>query len=570
MIATCARLSTRVFSSSQIFVRLIVRIDANGTKKETHGRIVILSRSQEGASSIVPDMSFDVIVIGGGHNGLVCATYLAKAGASVLVLEARPIVGGACVSEELFPGFSFSTCAYLCYFLQDKVVEDLELRKFGFEIFPIDPYHFVPFRDGRYVLTWRDFESTCKEIRKVSAEDESGYRRWAKFWRKAAGLYYPFFMRTPPTSEEILHFAKNTNSEDILEKLMTSSMSELVDEFFHDEQLKGYFVNLGQDLGDPDAIGGPVSMAYQYCSKFTSPSNVGIVKGGMGAITKAIASSARSVGAQIRTGLEVSNVIVRDGHAVGVRLRSGESLFSRAVVSNADPKKTFLSLVGPDCLDRQFVSSILELRTSVSSFKFHASLRRLPRFSHHFKDGSQQPSMGVTWIAPSVDYVRNCWRDIREKRVPSLPIMEVQTPTTYDSSLAPQGMQTFSVWCPYVPPQLKDGTWHDEKLVERQAEIIVENLSEYLPDLPGEIMNSKLLTPLDIEEKIGLTDGNIRHIDMIPSQLSSSRPLPGWSSYRTPIEGLFLCGAGTHPGGEVTGAPGHNAAQVVLSFLSQM
>jgi phytoene dehydrogenase-like protein len=251
-----------------------------------------------------------------------------------------------------------------------------------------------------------------------------------------------------------------------------------------------------------------------------------------------------------------------------VKLKGGEKISSRVVVSNADLKRTFLKLVGSDYLDNQFVSKVMKLKTSVSSFKFHASLRKLPRFTRHFKDGSQQPPMGVTWIAPSVDYVRNCWRDIKERRAPSSPIMEVQTPATYDNSLTPPGNHILSVWCPYVPPHLEDGTWEDESLVERESDIMIERLSRYLPELPESIIDSKLFTPLDLEKRVHLTDGNIRHIDMIPDQLSSSRPLEGWSSYRTPIEGLFLCGAGAHPGGEVTGAPGHNAAQVVLRTLT--
>lgn len=515
----------------------------------------------------LPDSrSFDAIVVGAGHNGLVCASYLARAGARVLVLESRPIVGGACVTEELFPGFSFSTCAYLSYFMQDKVVDELDLWKFGLSIYQIDPYHFVPFPDGRHILTWRDFEKTCGEIRKINPADESGYRKWSSFWRKAAGLYYPFFLKTPPTPEEIFSYARRTESENVLEKLLSSTMSDLVEEFFLDEQLKGYFVNLGQDLGDPDALGGPVSMAYQYCSKFTSPKSVGIVKGGMGSITRALAASAKNAGAQIRTGADVESVIIRDGRALGVKLVTGETCFSRTVVSNADPKRTFLKLVGPDFLDSRFITRVNDLKTTVSSLKFHASLNRLPGFTHHFDDRSQ-PRMGVTWIAPSVDYVRNCWRDIQEMRAPSAPIMEIQTPTTYDDSLAPPGKHILSVWCPYAPPHLRNGSWEDEKLVADESALVVEKLSEYLPDVKEAIVDSKLVTPLDLEKRVHLTDGNIRHIDMIPSQLSSSRPLAGWSSYCTPIEGLFLCGAGTHPGGEVTGAPGHNASKIVLDFL---
>lgn len=513
------------------------------------------------------ETDYDIIILGGGHNGLVCAAYLARAGLKALVLERRDVLGGACVTEELFPGYRFSACSYLCYLLQNKVIEDLELRKHGFEVCPIDPWRFLPLPDRNRLLLWNDVERSQEEIARFSKRDAANYPKWNAFWERAAGIIYPYFLMPPPTVAAIADRLNGTNDEEFFERLLLASMKDVVCEYFESEPARAAFIH-AHDVGDPTAPGSAWVYAYIKCTIFSKPENVGLVKGGMGGITRALAASARENGVILQTGAQVERILVEDGKVVGVALTDGTQMRCRIVISNADPKRTFLKLIDARHLDPKFVLRIKSLKTEAACFKFHAALRDVPDFSPYFGDGS--PSFDPRFLAevkicPSIDYFTQAWTDAKRGLPSRAPVMEVQVPSVYDPGMAPEGHHVMSIWALYAPSKLRDGTWdHHRRPV---GERLIDTLSEYAPNLRDIIVDWSLFTPADIEQRMAMTDGNIRHLDMIPSQFLAQRPLLGWSGYRTPIANLYLCGAGTHPGGEVTGAPGHNAAAMVLADL---
>jgi phytoene dehydrogenase-like protein len=357
---------------------------------------------------------------------------------------------------------------------------------------------------------------------------------------------------------------RGTKDEDVFERMLTASMKDLVEDFFEDEAVQGAFIH-AHDIGDPAAPGGVFCYAHIKCNLFSRPEDSGIPKGGMGNITQAMARSAQAAGAEIHTGVEVQRVLVESGQAVGVRLADGTEMRSRLVVSNADPKRTFLRLVGAEHWPADFVRQVERLKTSAAYFKFHAALRDLPDFSRSLGDGFDPHCLAEIKICPSIEYFEKCWDDAK-RGIPARELMmEVQIPTVYDATMAPDGHHVMSVWALYAPVRLREGTWDERR--EEVGECIIDVLSQYAPNLRDIIADWTLFTPLDIERRVAMTDGNIRHLDIVPSQFLASRPLPGWAHYRTPIAGLYLCGAGTHPGGEVTGAPGHNAAQVILNDM---
>jgi phytoene dehydrogenase-like protein len=507
---------------------------------------------------------FDVAVIGAGHNGLVAAAYLARGGLKVLVLERRDLVGGACVTEELFPGYRVSSCSYICHLLQEPVVRDLELARHGFRVFRLEPARFHPFPDGRSLVIWEDHARTAAGLERHSRADAAAYLRWMALWERAAALLQPYFLAPAPTYAELAFKVRGTPDEDLLETLLTRPMWDLVHEHFESDLLRAHALN-AQDVGDPRAPGSALAYAYIKVDLRSAPDTVGIVEGGMGGITRALARAAREAGVTIRTGAEVARVDVRNGRATGVVLADRSAITADVVVSNADPKRTFLRLVPPDALPDDFRRQVAALSTRAAYLKFHAALSELPDFSAHLGAGFDPRYLAQVKICPSTDAFLEAWQDAQAGRLPRAPLMEVQIPTVYDLTLAAPGRHVVSVWALWAPVRLRDGSWEARR--QEMGERIIDLLTAYAPNFRRALVDWMLLTPPDIEARIGLTDGNIRHLDIVPAQLFARRPLPGWASYRTPLPGLYLCGAGTHPGGEVTGAPGHNAARAILGDL---
>ena len=368
----------------------------------------------------------DVVIIGAGHNGLVAGGYLARAGLDVRVVEGRSIVGGACATEELFPGFHFSSCSFMLYALHPKIARDLELSRFGFEVFELQPHEFRPFPDGRHLVLWQDAERNAAAIRAFSQRDAESYPRWNEFWERVHSIGQPYALTPPPSLSELVQRAQETGNQEILEKILTSSHADIIDEFFESEHVKAALINSG-DHGDPRALGSAYPSAFLPADVETEKRIVGIVKGGMGSITHAMAVYLESQGGTIRTGCEVKRVLVEGGRASGVELSNGERIRSGLVLSNADPKRTFLRLIDPEHLPLDFRTQVQRLKTEIGYLKFHAAMRELPDFSSYLGADYDPRITARVWICPSVDYVQQAWRDAREGRPSS-----IQIPSIYD------------------------------------------------------------------------------------------------------------------------------------------
>jgi phytoene dehydrogenase-like protein len=512
--------------------------------------------------------TYDVVVVGGGHNGLVTSFYLARAGLRVVVLERREFVGGACATEELFPDHRVSSCSDVCWVLQPKVIQDLELERYGFSYNEPDPVSFNPYPDGSSFFVWPDTARTQEEIAKLNQHDASSLPAWNSFWARAAGLLNPFLLSDPPSPSAVAAHARATGEEELLEQLTTSSIGDICQTYFEDSRIMAQLAHgmLGGDLGDPWLHGGAWVGTYYQCGTFPR-SGYAVVNGGMGAITQAMRQAASDKGVEIRTEAEVARILVNDNKAVGVALTTGEEIVASTVVSNADPKRTYLDLLDAASLEEGFRASVEGLSTQISYLKFYAVMSNLPDISR-FLDREPTPQEAhFTILAPSLETFRRAYDEARSGIPAREPIVEIEVPTVYDRTLTSASDHVLSVWIPFAPPVLATGTWDTRR--QEVGEDLIDYVTEYIPNFRRDITEWTLFTPADIERRVGMTAGNIRHLDMIPGQFLSQRPLAG-AGYGTPIEGLFLCGAGTHPGGEVSGAPGHNAAHAILRELGRV
>lgn len=509
-----------------------------------------------------------VIIIGAGHNGLVAAGYLARAGLNVHVLERRDIVGGAVVTEEWFPGYHISTCSYICHILQKKVIDDLELRRYGFHVYPIDPSRVHPYPDGKAFTFWHDDAHTVEEMRDEYPEDAEAWWAWADFWHRAVAILSDYYLGPPPSLAELTDRFRAEGEEELLETLLTVPLKDLINRFFTSEEVKAAVSTGAFDMGDISAPGSAyITALYRFSAFRDDTENYGIVRGGMGGITQSMAASAEASGATIRTGAEVKRILIDNGSVSGVELSDGEVIEADLVISNADPKRTYLTLIDEADIDSEFIDEVKALKTQAASAKFLCAIRELPDFSRHLGPGFNPEYLAMMTICPTVDQSEMAWNDAVNGRITKTPIMQLQIPSVYDPTVAPDGHHVLSLWIYFLPPHLPDGdSWSNHR--QSYGEWLIDYVTSYAPNFRDSIIDWTLLTPEDIEERVGLTDGNIRHLDMIPQQMMSRRPLPGWSDYRSPIANLYLCGAGNHPGGEVTGAPGHNAAHVVLEDLA--
>ncbi|MDE2718334.1 MAG: NAD(P)/FAD-dependent oxidoreductase, partial [Chloroflexota bacterium] len=420
--------------------------------------------------------------------------------------------------------------------------------------------------NGKVITFWHDDEKTVDEVRKISPEDADAWMDWANLWHRAVRILSSYYLGPPPSLAELTERFREEGEEELLETLLTVPYRDLIDRHFVSDEVKAA-VSLGAtDMGDISAPGSSYIIAlYRFSAFRQDTENYGIVRGGMGAITQSMARSAEAAGVSIRTGAEVERILTENGRTVGVRLADGEVIDADVVLCNADPKRTYLKLLDEGDLDREFVEEVKDLKTMSASAKFLCSLRELPDFSAYLGSEYDPEHLAMISLSPSVELSESTWSDAKNGIVPDTPIIQVQIPSVYDKTVSPEGRHVLSLWVLFLPSHVRDGSWSEVR--QQFGERLIDVVTEYAPNFRDAIIDWTLLTPEDIEERIGLTDGNIRHLDMIPQQMMSRRPLPGWSDYRTPIEALYLCGAGTHPGGEVTGAPGHNAAHVVLEEL---
>ena len=523
---------------------------------------------------------YDSVIIGGGHNGLVAAAYLARSGRKVLVLERRELLGGCAVTEEIWPGYRVSTAAYLTSLLQERIVQELELARYGYQVDAKDPAFFSAFPDGRHFFMWQDRAKTLAEIAKFSRHDADVYPAYEDQLERLSQVVEGLLLTTPPAFPlraidlvDYLRLAgkmRKLGPRDLvaLVKIFTQSAAEFLDEWFQSEEVK---VTLATD-GVIGANGGPRSPGTAYILLHHCMGGVGghrglwgFVRGGMGAVPEAIAASARAKGVEIRVNAPVAKVLVRDGRARGVVLESGEEIAAATVASNLDPKLTFLRLLDPKDLDAEFVRAIRNFRIEGTSCKINLALNGLPEFTAYPGGAPSGPGphhKATMHICPSIDYVERAWDDAKYGRASQRPLLELTIPTMYDASLAPPGKHIMGIFLQYAPYTLREGTW--DELREPFGDRVISLIEEYAPNIRQIVEHRQVLSPLDLERRFGITGGNILHGEMSLDQMFAMRPVAGWARYRTPVAGLYLCGSGAHPGGGVMGAPGFNCAREML------
>lgn len=520
--------------------------------------------------------NYDAIIIGAGHNGLTHAAYLAKAGKKVLVLERRHLIGGATVTEELYPGFKYSVCSYVVSLLRPEVIRELELAKHGLEVIPLD-CTFTPLPDGNSLARWADHAETRRELMRHSSTDAEAYDQFGKLMHQMAMAVKPLLGMVPPdpTSlhpRELLkllrlagHFRKlGTHLLYDLTKLMTMSSADYLNEWFESEALKATMSAsgiIGTFLG-PRSPGTAYVLLHHYMGEIDAVfRSWGWARGGMGSVSGALARAAQSHGAEIRTEAAVAQILVKNGRASGVVLESGEEIQAEVFTSAVDPKRTFLKLVEPGHLDPEFVLQIGRMRMRGSSGKVNLALDALPDFT--CRPGAGPHLRGAISISPSIDYLERAYDDAKYGSFSRQPYLDIVIPSTIDPSMAPPGKHVMSIFVQYAPYHLKEGSWPARR--EEFGDTVIETLSEYAPNLKKIILHRQVVTPWDLEQEFGLTEGNIFHGELSLDQLFFMRPVRGWAQYRTPIKNLYLCGAGTHPGGGVMGASGRLAALEILN-----
>ncbi len=520
---------------------------------------------------------FDVIVIGAGHNGLTAACYLARAGRKVLVLERRPVVGGACVTEEIFPGYKVSTAAYVNSLFRKEIVRDLRLAEFGYEALERDPSSFTPFPDGSHLFLGPDGAMNRREIAKFSVRDAENYPKYEALLGRVAEAVEPLLAERPPNllrpglRDLWALFRLNrrwrrlgaTAGEAM--DILTAPARALLDRWFESERLKA---TLATDAvigatASPSTTGTAYVLFHHVMGETNGKRGVwSYMRGGMGGLTQALASAARALGVVIRTEAEVARIVVKGGMVLGVILADGEEHRAAVVASNADAHVTFDRLVGDRLLPPSFAEGVHRISYDSASLKINAALSELPDFTACRGTTPGPQHRGTVHICPDMDYLERAYDDSKYGRPSARPILECTFPSAVDPTVAPPGKHLMSMFVQYAPYKLREGCWDDVR--ESFADRCFDLLNEYAPNFKRSVLARQVLAPPDIERVFGLTGGNIFQGAMTPGQLFSLRPVLGYAGYRTPIRGLYLCGPAAHPGGGVIGAAGRNAAREIL------
>ena len=528
----------------------------------------------------MPD-TYDVVIIGAGHNGLTCAAYLGMAGLSVKVLESRPVVGGAAVTEEFHPGFRNSVAAYTVSLLNPKIIHDLRLHDHGLRIVERRAQNFLPAEDGTYLLAQEG--ETERQIAKFSARDAARYASFNDELDAAADVLRETILTAPPnltaglTAKTLGEFLKAGGFANRLRRLshermrtlfdlITKSAGDFLDGWFEGELVRalfGFDAVVG-NYASPYAPGSAYVLLHHAFGEVNGKKRTwGHAIGGMGAITQAMARSAASHGVEIETNAPVREVLIEGGGAKGVELRDGRVIRGRAVAANVNPRLLYTKMIPDGALPAEFLARMQRWRCGSGTFRMNLALSRLPSFTALPGRGLADHHTSGIIMAPSLRYMERAYHDARQYGWSRQPVVEMLIPSTLDDTLAPSGAHVASLFCQHVAPELPDGSsWHAHRDIV--ADLMIETVDHYAPGFKDSVIARQALSPLDLEETFGLTGGDIFHGALSLDQLFWARPMIGYADYRGPLQGLYQCGSGAHPGGGVTGAPGHNAARAIL------
>ena len=522
--------------------------------------------------------SYDAIIIGAGHNGLVTAAYLGKAGKKVLVLERRHLIGGIAATEEVFPGFKFSTCAHLAGSFSREIIADLDLKKHRLEILSLDPLLFAPTLIANPLMISRDGAKTAEGIGRFSKADAAKFDSFCALIKKLSlflgalnGLSLPD--RANAGSVNLPELVKlgwkfyRLGEKEMYEflRILPMSMADLLEEWFESDLLKAALAGgsvLASFVGPRQQGTAFNFLHHQLGASNGAPRAAGFVRGGIGSLPQAIARAAEHVGVTIRTGAEVTHILAKNGSATGVVLHSGEEISATVIISSADVKRTFLRLMEPTYLDPEFLLKVKNIRSRGTVAKINFALDALPMFKSEPDHLSSAALGGVIHIGPTVDYLERAADDAKYGRFSRQPFLEITIPSVADPSLAPSGKHVMSVWMQSAPYRLRESNWDNQR--DALGDAVVNVIEDYAPGFKNSIVHRQVLTPLDLEQVYGLTGGHLYHAEIALDQIFFMRPVPGWARYHTPIENLYLCGSGTHPGGGLTGLPGYYAAKEIL------
>ncbi len=519
---------------------------------------------------------YDAIVIGGGHNGLVTAAYLARAGMRVVVLERRHVLGGAAVTEEIVPGYRFSVASYVVSLLRPEIVRELELARHGLEILPLDGT-LTPLDDD-YLWRVNDHGRTVRELRRWSLSDAEAYEEYGQLMVQMARFIKPILAAVPPDQGRInplewlsllplgKRFAELPRKlKDTFIQVMTMSAADFLDQWFETDPLKATMSASGI-IGTFQGVRSPGTayvLLHHYMGEIDGAFRAwGIPRGGTGGVSLAIASAAEALGAEIRTEAPVARVDVQSGQVIGVTLESGEQLLSDTVLSSADSRVTFKQLLEPGTLDPEFEAEVDRYKFRGSSGKVNLALDGLPEFT--CLPGVGEHLRGAISFSPSLDYMERAYDDAKYGRPSTRPYIDMIIPTLVDPAMAPPGKHVISCFVQYAPYHLAEGAVWDDAARDAFGENVIDTIAERAPNIRDIIVDKQVLTPLDIEQKIGLSEGNIFQGELSLEQLFFNRPVPGWARFKTPVDGLWMCGSATHPGGGIMGAPGRIAALQLL------
>jgi phytoene dehydrogenase-like protein len=530
---------------------------------------------EEEVGAVGSSNRFEAIVIGAGHNGMIAAAYLARAGRTVVVLERRDVVGGAAVTEEIFPGYRFSEFSYVVSLLRPEIIRDLELPRHGLKILPL-PSTVTPMANGDYLAAWDDHDLTRREIHRHSPLDAEAYDEYSRVMARAAKAIKPIIGLVPPDPSSMSwrdlkgllklgRYGASLTERELyrISKLVTQSSADLLEDWFELDALKGTKAAsgiIGTFLG-PRSPGTAYVLLHHYMGEIDGAFRAwGFAKNGTGGVSAAIASSARSLGVEIRTGAPVRNVIVRGGRAAGVALENGDEIQAKIVLSAADPKRSFLQFVDPRHFPDEFTAAIRGFRVRGSSGKVNLALSELPQFT--CLPGEGPLHRGAISISPSIDYVERAYDDAKYGQFSRQPYMDIIIPSMIDRDMAPPGHHVMSCFVQYAPYDI-DGGWDDAKR-DAFGETVIATLERHAPNIRRAIVGRQVITPKDIERIAGITGGNIFHGELLLHQLFFLRPAPQWADFRTPLPGYYFGAAGAHPGGGVMGAAGKMAAEEAL------